>query len=316
MEFMVVGSVNVDIEVSVDRLPVEGETLLGDREATGIGGKGANQAVGLSRLHDSVQMICRTGNDDWADLALDQLRREGVNVLQTPRAPKPTGLAVVLRGALGQSTIVVAPGANMSLDAVDVLTHQDAVQAAQAVLVQAEVGDAPLLAAAELARGRLIVNPAPARLLPPALFERADLLIPNRLEFLQLHTHLTGQVHDPSQNWTPDQLRKLATEFPRGLAIVITLGANGCLVVDGEAVEVVPGVPVQAVDTTGAGDSFCAAISHAWLGGMTLVEAADFANTAAAASVMGIGAMRALPRGMDLPGGVIVSPQPAEGGLT
>ena len=247
------------------RLPVEGETVLGEHGAAGMGGKGANQAVALSRLEHTVRMVARVGSDHWSELVVGQMEQECVELLDVPPVPGPTGLAVVLRGAAGESTIVVAAGANGLLTAAHVQRHRDALEAADAVLVQAEIPDQALTATAEMTRGRLVVNPAPARPLPLALLQRADLLVPNRLELIQMCELATGRSisRPPSDDY--GGLARLARDLPGEAVVVVTLGYDGCLVVEGDAVEHVTGEAVDVVDTTGAGDAFCAALTHRWL---------------------------------------------------
>jgi ribokinase len=300
MDAVVVGSVNLDIEISVERLPERGETILGRRELTSIGGKGANQAVGLARLGNSVQMLCRVGSDHWAVEAATCLEDERVRVLPVGGTDGPTGLAVVLRGPAGASTIVVAPGTNHALSAADVVANADPIRTAEAVLVQSEIRDEPLAATAELVTGLLVVNPAPARVLPRALLERADLLVPNELELLQLHAGLTGRPQLPAEGASIAALAACARAVMPNTPVVVTLGSKGCLVVEGAKTEHIPAQPVDAVDSTGAGDAFCAAITHAWVGGDSLQDAARFGNLAAAQAVLRMGAMASLPRLVDV----------------
>ena len=288
MSVTVVGSLNEDVVVTVGRLPGRGETVIGSAVAVLPGGKGANQAAAAGLLGTGVHMVGRVGDDPAAGRQLAALADARVNVgrvLRTPGAPTGTAtIAVEADG--GENLIVVVPGANAELtpDDVDV----ESVHRAGVLLVQLETPLATVRAAAAATRGTVVLNPAPPQPLPGDLLALVDVLVPNEHELRRL-------AGDPDAAATPAALAALA----RGLAarsVVVTLGGRGALVVpaDGPALLQAP-PPVEAVDTTGAGDCFCGALSSALDRGEGLGEAVRYAVTAAALSTTGPGARGALP---------------------
>jgi ribokinase len=289
---VVVGSLNADLVVPVGGLPVAGQTVaaVGDVRR-GPGGKGANQAVGLARLGRATAMVGAVGDDAEGEMLRSTLVGEGVDVTHVAVADVPTGLAVVLLHG-GESTIVVAAGANGTVDAGRVRSAEEAVRGAAAVLTQCEVPDAALVAAAQLAGGLFVVNPAPARPLPAAVLDRADLLVPNRGELATL-----AGVDEPAG---VDAVVDLARSLRPAATTVVTCGADGAVVVEPDRVTRVPAAPARLVDATAAGDSFVAALVDAVLDGAGLPDAARWAARAAALTVGRAGAMAALPRRAEL----------------
>jgi ribokinase len=283
----VVGSLNLDIVVGVDRLPGRGETVVGSTVQNLPGGKGANQAAAAAALGADVAMVGRVGADAAGTTLLADLRERGVDVTAVATsADLPTGTATVaVERATGENLIVVAPGANAAVSADDV--RVDAVRQAQVVLVQLEVPIAAVAAAVDHARGIVVLNPAPPADLSPDLLARVDVLVPNEQELVRL----AGRDSDRS----PDSLAGLARTVT-ARDVVITLGSRGALVVpaDGPA-ELVPAPGVDAVDTTGAGDCFCGALAVALAEGRPLAQATRLACAAAATSTTGEGARGALP---------------------
>ena len=286
MSVTVVGSLNEDVVVTVDRLPGRGETVIGSAVAVLPGGKGANQAAAAGRLGAGVHMVGRVGADPAAGRQLAALADAGVNVGRVQRTDgAPTGTATIpVEAAGGENLIVVVPGANARLAAADV--DVESVHRAGVLLLQLEVPLATVQAAAAATRGTVVLNPAPPQPLPAELLARVDVLVPNEHELVRL----AGA--DPAER-TPAELADLA----RGLApsVVVTLGARGALVVTGGQTLLQAPPPVTAVDTTGAGDSFCGALSSALDRGRPLPDAVRYAVTAAALSTTGPGARSALP---------------------
>ncbi|MBZ5739813.1 ribokinase [Nocardioides mangrovi] len=277
-EIVVVGSINVDRRVVVRSLPRAGETVLADSTAQLSGGKGANQAVAAARLGRRTTLVGAVGDDPQGGWLRDRLAEAGVATDHLTTVPGDSGLALVLVDGSGENSIVVAPGANARLTAEHVAAAAPVLAEAAAVLVQCEVPVAAIAEAARLARGLVLLNPAPASPLPDHLWARVDVVVPNRGELAQL-TGLGPEV----------DLVTMARALPCD-RVVVTLGGEGALVVDGGLVETVPAPVVEVVDTTGAGDCFCAALADALVGGSTLVEATRRAVAAAALSVQQVGA--------------------------
>ncbi|MFV2009985.1 MULTISPECIES: ribokinase [unclassified Micromonospora] len=294
-DIVVVGSLNVDVVVPLDELPAAGQTVLSaaDHSRAG-GGKGANQAVAAARLGRSVAMVGAVGEDPEGEWLTGLLSAEGVDTSAVLRAPRPTGQAIVLVTADGDSTIAVSSGANMWLAPEHLRPYADLVGDAAAVLLQQEVDAAVVAAAVAAARGLVVVNPAPARPIDAATLARVDVLVPNRGEL----TALAGADSSVSGGGTGDvaalaaMARSLRTRGP----VVVTLGVDGALVVTADREHVVPAEQVDAVDATGAGDTFCAALADALLDGAAIDDAARWASRAAAVTVTRPGAMASAPR--------------------
>jgi ribokinase len=203
----------------------------------------------------------------------------------------PSGTAFITVGEDGENQIVVSPGANARLTPEDVAAAGPALRAAAVTLLQLEIPLEAVAAAAATAAGTVVLNPAPVRDLPGELLGRVDVLVPNRVELAQL---AGGAVPE-----TVEAAAELAGRLPAP-AVVVTLGADGALVVeDGRAIRV-PAVPVRPVDTTAAGDAFCGGLADALAGGAALGDAARWAARVAAAACLRPGAQASLPTPADL----------------
>jgi len=285
----VVGSLNEDVLVAVERLPGRGETVVGRAATLAPGGKGANQAAAAGLLGGGVHMVGRVGQDQAGDRQLAALAASRVDVSRVLRTPgTPTGSATIpVEDGSGENLIVVVPGANAALGPGDV--DVPSVREARVVLLQLEVPRAAVTAAARAATGIVVLTPAPPRPLPADLLEHVDVLVPNEHELVHLAAARPGER--PSA-----ELAVLARSVTSG-AVVVTLGARGALVVpaDGGPALLQPPPPVTAVDTTGAGDCFCGALAQALAVGAALPDAVRHAVAAAALSTTGPGARGALP---------------------
>ena len=280
---LVVGSVNHDLVVAVERLPAPGETVLGAELEEHEGGKGANAATAAARLGAAVAMVGAVGADERGHGALAALTGAGVDVaLVERRDDAPTGVAVVAVDGAGENQIVVAPGANATVTAAQVeRALEERAGAVDAVLVSCEVPDEAVAAAVRgaHARGlRCVLNPAPAR---PSLLELArwaPLLTPNRAEAAQL----AGE----------EDAEAAATSLAgrTGAPVVVTLGENGALLVEPGAARRFPARAVSVRDTTGAGDAFNGAFGARLALGDALGDAVAYAVAAAACSVTTPGA--------------------------
>jgi len=284
----VVGSLNEDVLVTVDRLPGRGETVIGSSARTAPGGKGANQAAAAGRLGAGVAMVGRVGADPAGDRQRAALADLGVDVaLVQPTPDELTGTATIpVEASGGENLIVVVPGANAALTPADV--DVAAVHDADVVLLQLENPLATVRAAASAASGTVVLNPAPAQPLPAELLAMVDVLVPNEHELLRL----TGSEDGDR---TPAELAGLGRRLGTG-SVVVTLGARGALVAPAVGTAVLQAPPsVEPVDTTGAGDCFCGALAQALARGDELAAAVRYAVAAAAASTTGAGARGALP---------------------
>jgi ribokinase len=275
-EIVVVGSVNRDLVLAVPHLPAPGETVLGADVVAQPGGKGANQAVAAARLGRRVALVARVGADDAGTWLRDGLAAESIDVAYVAvDDAAPSGTALIAVDERGENTIIVSPGANARVGSGDVERAAAALREARVVLLGHEVPEDAVTAAAAAAGGTVVLNPAPARAVAPEVLARVDVLVPNRGELAAL----AGRDGDPAA---------LATGVHP--AVVVTLGAEGALVVAGGRAERIPAPEVDAVDTTGAGDAFCGALAAALAGGAELVDAARRAVETAAANVTRAGA--------------------------
>ena len=276
---LVFGSINIDIIVPVPALPRPGETVLGGDYALLPGGKGANQALAARRAGAEVMMAGAVGEDGFAEAALQNLRREGVDLALLRRAGRPTGCAAIMVGDNGDNLIAVAPGANREASAAAV--PDDLLGPHTTLLCQNE---APIAESAALirrarARGtRTILNLAPAGPIPPGLLAELDVLVVNESEAAALGS-------DPA---------KMARELR--YALILTLGARGAaaFLADGLRVDV-PTLAIEPVDTTGAGDTFVGVLAAGLDEGLPLEAALRRASAAAGLACLAPGAQTAMP---------------------
>lgn len=290
----VVGSLNMDIVVSTDRLPALGETIAGRTVAYIPGGKGANQAFGLGRLGADAAMIGCLGSDEFGGRIRRQLEQEGIDLSAVETADgMPTGTAVISHTPEDNCIIVVA-GANGACDAPYVAKHAATIRQAAVVVAQLEVPVAAVMEAFRIAKAGgciTVLNPAPAAPLPEELLALADYVTPNESEWAEL------SGWDGSEDDDAGLAASLAAwEASRGGKVVVTRGSRGCAYVDGGALAVVPAPKANVVDTTGAGDAFNAAFAYALAAGRPLAACCAFAVRAASRAVETFGAQAGMPR--------------------
>ncbi len=279
---VVVGSINMDMVVVTNTFPRLGETLFGTGFSTSPGGKGANQAVAAARLGAQVTMVGRVGADAFGEDMKATLVREGVDVRHVTTARQATGIAsITLTG--GDNAIVVVPGANYELSPEDIDHAADAFEQADVVLAQLEVPYATVLHAARRARALnkpFFLNPAPAVALSDELLDLVTLLTPNQHE-------LATALQTREEHWADELARRPGQ-------IAMTRGEDGVCYADKDGNLVhQSGFAVDAVDTTGAGDTFNGALAAFW--GLGIDEAVRRANAAAALSVTRAGAQGGMP---------------------
>ncbi len=288
-DLLVVGSANADLVIGVERRPGAGETVLGTDLAVHPGGKGANQAVAAARLGARTALLARVGDDDYGRLLLDSQRAAGVDTVGVLVGGAPTGVALITVDPSGDNSIVVSPGANGRLVPGDVRAAASLFHASRVVSTQLEV---PLETVVEVVRSlapgsRFVLNPSPPRPLPQEVLAACDPLIVNEHEAKVILGD--SCVSDRPEDWA----RILLAKGPR--SVVVTLGAEGALVASGAEVSRVPSVKVDAVDTTGAGDAFTAALAWRLGTGASLAQAAAYAARVGAAAVTRAGAQASYP---------------------
>jgi ribokinase len=259
----------------------------------GPGGKGSNQAVASARLGAEAALVAFLGQDALAGIALDLYKAEGVDTRLVRQLPdRATGVGFIILNPEGNNFIILDMGANNALDAAAVDRAADRITDSDVVLTVLEIPDGPAARAMELGRlagVRTIMNPAPARALPPSMFVNVDILTPNESE---LRILLDRPPDDP----TPS--RELAAEL-RGHGVgtvVVTLGREGALILSDGVDLMVPAIPVPVVDTTGAGDAFNAGLAVALAEGKTLPEAVRFAVACGSHACTRLGVIPSLGR--------------------
>jgi ribokinase len=278
---LVFGSINVDLIIPVPHLPEPGETVLGGDYALLPGGKGGNQALAARRAGAEVMLAGAVGMESFAGIALDLLRREGVDTRLVRVVAQPTGCAAIMVSAEGENLIAVASGANTRVRSDQVA--DELLGAGTTLVAQMEVppGETEILIRRVRARGgRSLLNLAPARAIDPALMGEIDLVVANEGEAAALGS-------DPARR---------AQHLRQGL--VVTRGASGSVAFlrDGTRIEVAA-LPVEPVDTTGAGDTFVGVLAAALDLGSTLHAALRRASAAAGLACLARGAQTAMPDG-------------------
>ncbi|MFP5226428.1 MAG: ribokinase [Acidobacteriota bacterium] len=292
---VVVGSLNMDLVARVPRIPVPGETIIGADFETWCGGKGANQAVAAARFGAAVRMIGKLGSDAFAGQLRDELRKAGVDMSLVDSVPGPSGTALIESSADGENSIVVIPGANARLLPKDLDRYHEPIAGAAMILAQLEIPRETTEHLAKLAASAgvpLMLDPAPAYSLSGDLLSAVTWLTPNETE-----TRLLLGVNPESDTSlaVADSAARLLDMGARN--VILKLGARGVYLAGQDVNPVaVEGCPVDAVDTTGAGDAFNGAFAYAVVhAGMDPAEAASFACGAAALSTTRRGAQASMP---------------------
>lgn len=279
----VIGSINMDLVTSTSRVPEIGETLIGDSFHTTPGGKGANQAVAAARLGAEVTMIGAVGDDSFGEAAVSNLRRQGIEtgaIMEV--AGCSTGIASITVSD-GDNSIIVVPGANHYITPAIIEKNEEALKNSDVLLVQLEIPLESVIRAVQLAKKhniRTILNPAPIQHLPMELLEMVDYLTPNEHEQTLLFASTDGSAK---------QLERLKEKC------IVTKGSKGVMFYKNGGEIGIPGIEVEAVDTTGAGDSFNGALAYSLCQGASVEEACWFANVVGAISVTKFGAQAGMP---------------------
>lgn len=280
----------IDLVAYAERLPDDGETVVGTSFAQGFGGKGANQAVMAARLGAVVAMVNAVGDDDYGTATLANFEAEGISTEHLIRVAGSSGLAPIWVDARGANRIIIVPGANLHVPR-DLAETAVAATDPAVVVGQFEIPQAVTAAgfAAARARGAVtILNPAPAAAIDPALLAATDWLVPNETEFALL----SGGPLDPDSAREADQIAAFARDL--GVSVVVTLGERGAALSErGGPVERVAAPVVTAVDTTGAGDAFVGGFAVGLARGWGPVAAARLGCAVAADSVTRPGTQRA-----------------------
>lgn len=288
----VVGSVNMDLVFRTPRMPAVGETLLGHEFRQIPGGKGANQAVAAARQGADVSFIGAVGDDGFGDFSQQCLAKEGININHLARvAGVATGVAGILVEDNGSNSIVLAAGANATLNVNQIEAATSAIGAAQLLLCQLETPIATVTSAITIAHAqgvKVVLNPAPAQQLDPALLKQVDYLIVNETEASQLSgISVTSQA---SAQQASERLLDLGVG-----TVLLTMGGDGALITQTGSSEFIPAIKVDVVDTTAAGDTFVGAFAVGIANGLSVSDASREAQYTAALTVTKLGAQTSIP---------------------
>lgn len=287
----VVGSLNIDLVVGLDRMPGAGETVFGTSLERHPGGKGLNQAVAAARLESEVHMIGAVGDDGSGEWLLEVVAREGIRSEGIATARGTSGTALIEVDTTGQNRIIVIPGANDQVKPAAVAEHLMSLGAVDVVLTQGEVPVDVMVAAAETGRkigAQVVVNPAPVREYPRELLKNVDVLVPNEHEAHQLTGMPVGNMVD-----AVEAAHQLQDRGPT--CVIITRGEKGAVWSSPDGSGQSAPFKVTAVDTVAAGDAFCGGLSAALARGLSMAESLRWASAAGALTATGRGAVPSLP---------------------
>jgi ribokinase len=288
-DIIVVGSLNADLVVRSPRFPKPGETISGEDLQIIPGGKGANQAVAAARQGVKTTMVGRVGSDSFGPFLVDNLNANQVDTTHVTVDPSATGTAIIVVDTNGQNSIVLSPGANGNVSPKDV--ESASFLSSKLLLLQLEIPTPTVLHAAQQARAHgltVILNPAPAKLLPSELLSAVDILIPNESEL----SLLTGSpVNDiASAETAANEMLKQGVK-----TVIVTLGSKGALLVTDAQAKLVNTFDVNVLDTTAAGDAFIGGFASAILRGKSLEDSVRYGCACGALATTKFGAQPSLP---------------------
>ena len=287
----VIGSLNMDLVVNVDTMPKPGQTIIGSNFKEVPGGKGANQAVAMTRLNGNVSMIGKVGEDGFGQTLINSLKNDKVDTTYIQTAKGATGVALITVDKNAQNSIVVSPGANFEVKEDDIDNNIEAIKNSDIVVLQLET---PLntikyaLNKAKELNKYTILNPAPAVKLDDEIIKNVDLLTPNETE-LEIISGVSIETEEDIQKAAQIMIEKGVKE------LIVTLGSKGSLYINKEKSMFKKAYKVEAIDTTAAGDSYTGALAVALSQEKCIEDAMDFASKVGALSVLKEGAQSSLP---------------------
>ncbi|MHA6644812.1 ribokinase [Mesorhizobium sp. A623] len=291
---IVIGSINLDMITTVDRLPSPGETVRGSGFKTSAGGKGANQALAAARAGAKVRMVGAVGKDSFAAEALTCLEQAAIDLSGVGQMHASTGTAAILVDDAGENVIAVAPGANDSVLPGDLA--KAFLAKGDIVLLQQEIPLQTVEAALDAARKAgavTVLNTAPFRAEAAGFLEKADYVVANETEF-----DLYGEALALAGRDRPARMRAFAQKT--GRTIVVTLGGDGVIAATADDFLQVPALKIKPVDTVGAGDTFCGYLGAALAAGLPLEKALERAAAAGSLACLKPGAQPSIPFAKDV----------------
>lgn len=290
-KIVVVGSLNYDIILKVSRLPEQGETFPADGVTFSAGGKGANQAVQAAKLGIKTYMVGCIGKDPQGDMLLQAAQKYGLDTAYLRRVDVPSGMSSVHAVEDGSVYATIVRGANFAITKEDIDKAASVMREAAIVILQMEIPmeiNAYAIAKAKECGCRVLLNAAPAEKVPDEFLKQCDIIVVNEVEAaFYLGKEITNQ--DVAEQGAAMLAEKYQAD------IIMTLGKMGAVVYDGGKVTFVPSKKVNAIETTGAGDSFIGATGYALIQGMSLTQACEFATCCSAITVCRLGAQDSMP---------------------
>lgn len=288
----VIGSLNYDIILKIPRLPNKGETLPVEDAAFSAGGKGANQAVQAAKLGIDTYMIGCVGNDSQGDFLIESAQKYGVNIDYIRRTNAPSGMGIVNTLKDGNVFACIVRGANYEVTKKDIDMAVSLLEKTEIVILQMEIPQEINMYAIDKAKEcgcKVLMNAAPAEEISRDYLKKCDILVVNEVE-----AEFYMKEHIDSVEKALVCAGRLSMEL--GNSCVFTLGKEGAVVAEDGKTEFIPSQNVQAIETTGAGDSFIGGVGYAMINGMDLVEACKIATCCSAVTVCRMGAQQSMPR--------------------
>ena len=287
----VIGSLNYDVILKIPRLPFKGETLTANGAAFSAGGKGANQAVQAAKLKTPTYMVGCVGTDASADFLVNTAKEYGVNVDYIRKVPGSSGMGVINAVEDGSVYACIVRGANFEVTKEDVDNALPILKESGVCILQNEIPVEIIAYAIDKAKEAgciVVLNAAPAIELPEECLSKVDILVVNEVE-AEFYCHEKIDSVEKAKT----EIKKMAEKYNNN--VIFTLGKDGAVAYENGTIEFIPAMKVDAIETTGAGDSYIGAVSHSIIEGKSLIEACKFATKCSAITVCRMGAQPSMP---------------------
>ena len=287
----VIGSLNYDVILKIPRLPFKGETLTANGAAFSAGGKGANQAVQAAKLKTPTYMVGCVGTDASADFLVNTAKEYGVNVDYIRKVPGSSGMGVINAVEDGSVYACIVRGANFEVTKEDVDNAMPILKESGVCILQNEIPVEIIAYAIDKAKEAgciVVLNAAPAIELPEECLSKVDILVVNEGE-AEFYCHEKIDSVEKAKT----EIKKMAEKYNNN--VIFTLGKDGAVAYENGTIEFIPAMKVDAIETTGAGDSYIGAVSHSIIEGKSLIEACKFATKCSAITVCRMGAQPSMP---------------------
>ena len=287
----VIGSLNYDVILKIPRLPFKGETLTANGATFSAGGKGANQAVQAAKLKTPTYMVGCVGTDASADFLVNTAKEYGVNVDYIRKVPGSSGMGVINAVEDGSVYACIVRGANFEVTKEDVDNAMPILKESGVCILQNEIPVEIIAYAIDKAKEAgctVVLNAAPAIELPEECLSKVDILVVNEVE-AEFYCHEKIDSVEKANT----EIKKMAEKYNNN--VIFTLGKDGAVAYENGTIEFIPAMKVDAIETTGAGDSYIGAVSHSIIEGKSLIEACKFATKCSAITVCRMGAQPSMP---------------------